>query len=58
MTAIAFDFALFARFAAYTQLLTFALRAALTSASVVAAFFLASAPNLVFIVGRRVVRQF
>lgn len=64
MAAIALDFALLARLAAYAQLLAFALRAALALApaavlaAVLATVVLAGAPYLVLIIARRVLRQF
>lgn len=57
MTAIALDLALLARLAAHAQLLAFALRTALTPASVVATVLLTSAPNLVIIVAGRMMRH-
>jgi hypothetical protein len=48
MAAIAFDFALLARLAAYTQFLAFALRAALP-ASFLSTLIFASAPNLMLV---------
>ena len=49
MTPIAFDFALLARLAAYTQFLAFALRAALP-ADFLSTLIFPSTPNLVFVV--------
>lgn len=48
MTAIAFDFTLLARLAAYTQFLAFALRAALP-AGILSTLIFPSAPNLMFV---------